>query len=337
VLATESRIRALRSRAFDFCGPACGTLVGMQAPREAAAPVHDAVAEGSRLASAALVEQQSRLRTTAARLDAASPADIHDARVAARRLRSLLATFGPLLEERSSRRLRRRLRDLAGALSGVREADVRRDLLQALIKGNAAFATADAGHLRACLRQSCAEARQALGRETAGKDWMALVEMLTHEPIPATAMVRPDAGLGELLELVDRPWREAGILLARPPRGAKRLHRLRLVLKRCRYALESVSSVESVQAEATLRRLRSAQNHLGDYRDAAQARDWIKVNDERLGRPVARRLDRLLRAREKALAIEAVARASLVMPAYAAWRRATRELRTPGETTRDRA
>jgi hypothetical protein len=242
-----------------------------------------------------------------------------------------------LLEERSSRRLRRRLRDFASTLSGVREADVRRDLLQALIKGNAAFAAADAAHLRACLRQSCAEARQALGREIAGKVWMALVETIIDEPIPATVIVRHDAGLGELLELVDRPWREAGILLARPPRGAKRLHRLRLVLKRCRYALESVSGVESVQAEATLRRLRSAQNHLGDYRDAVQARDWIKVNDKRLGRPVARSLDRLLRARAKALAVEAVARASRVMPAYSAWRMATRALRIPGETTRDRA
>lgn len=309
----------------------------MRPPRAAAAPVHDAIAEGSRLASAALAEQQARLKSTAARLDAASVADIHDARVAARRLRSLLATFGPLLEERSSRRLRRRLRDFARALSGVREADVRRDLLQALIKGNASFATADAGHLRACLRQSCAEARQALGREIAGKDWTALVETLTDEPIPAAVMVRRDAGLGELLELVDRPWREAGILLARPPRGANRLHRLRLVLKRCRYALESVSGVESVHAQATLRRLRSAQNYLGDHRDAVQAREWTKVNDERLGRPVASGLDRLLRAREKALAVEAVARASRVMPAYSAWRKATRELRTPGETTRDRA
>jgi CHAD domain-containing protein len=309
----------------------------MRLPRAAAAPVQDAIAEGSRLAWAALVEQQSRLRSTAARLEAASVADIHDARVAARRLRSLLATFGPLLEERGSRRLRRRLRDFAGALSGVREADVRRNLLLALIRGNASFATTDARHLRACLRQACAEARQALGREIAAEDWVELVEALGDERTLATATARHDAGLGELLELVDRPWREAGILLARPPRGAKRLHRLRLVLKRCRYALESVSSVEPAQAEATLRRLRSAQNHLGDHQDAVQAREWIKVSDEQLGRPVASGLDGLLRAREKALAVEAVARASRVMPAYAAWRMATRELRTPGETTRDRA
>jgi CHAD domain-containing protein len=271
---------------------------------------------------AALVEQQVRLRSTAARLHAGRATDVHDARVAARRLRSLLATCRPLLDECRSRRLRRRLRDFARALNEVREADVMRDMLLALAEQQPAIAAADAGRLRSMLRRSCAESRRSLRREMASKDWASSVEALGDERALAALRLRHDAGFREVLELVDRPWRTAEKRLVPPPRGAAELHRLRLLLKRCRYALESVSSLQPVQAEQALARLRSAQDRLGEHRDAVQARKWLRANEERLGRPLARRMDRMLRRREKTLGSEAVERAARVLPAYAAWRRA---------------
>lgn len=286
---------------------------------------------------AALEEQRARLKTVAARLHAARAVDIHDARVAARRLRSLLATYRPLLDERRSRRLRRRLRAFARALSAVREADVRRDTLLALAKLEPPLAAADASRLRAALRRSCAGVRQSLRREISSRDWATAVEAICDERSLSAMLPRQDAGLAEVLELVDRPWREAGTMLLRTSRRAAELHRLRLVLKRCRYALESIASVEPGRAEETLRRLRSAQDRLGEHRDASQAREWLRANEERLGRSLARRLDRELRRCERALAVEAVAKGARVLPAYAAWRSATRALRTAPETTRGRA
>jgi len=294
----------------------------MRRPRTAAGTERADVADGSPRVWAALVEQQVRLLSTVARLHAGRATDVHDARVAARRLRSLLATYRPLLDERRSRRLGRRLREFARALNEVREADVRRDMLLALAKLEPALADEEAGRLRSMLRRSCAESRRSLRREIASKDWASSVEALGDERALAALRLRQDAGLREVLELVDRPWRDAEERLARPPRGADELHRLRLVLKRCRYALESVSSLQPVQAEQVLARLRSAQDRLGEHRDAVQARKWVRENEERLGRPLARRMDRMLRRREKTLGSEAVERAARVLPAYAAWRRA---------------
>jgi CHAD domain-containing protein len=306
----------------------------MPRPRAAEASDSAAIAEGSRQVLAALGNQQARLKATAARLHAARAEDVHDARVAARRLRSLLATYRPLLDERRSRRLRRRLRDFARALTEVREADVRRDMVLALAKLEPPLAAQDTGRLRAALGDACAESKRSLRHELATSAWAASVERLGDERTLGALRLRRDAALRDVLDLVDRPWQRATKLLARPARGAATLHRLRLALKRCRYALESVSGLRAEQAELALGRLRSAQDSLGEHRDAAQARKWLRANEGRLGPALARRVDRKLRRHEKAVKAEAVARAAKVLPAYAAWRKAARQVRELPETSR---
>jgi len=222
-------------------------------------------------------------------------------------------------------------------LSSVREADVRREMLLALAKLEPALPAAELGHLRAALRESCAEARRLLRREVASKGWVSSVAEIGDERTLSALAVRADAGLPRVLELVDRPWRGVAKLIARPPKGAVQLHRLRLALKRGRYALESVSGLQPERAEQVLVRLRSAQDRLGEYCDAAQAREWVTANEARLGRPLARRLDRALRGQQQALGAEAVERAAEVLPTYSAWRRASRALRKAPEAARGRA
>ena len=295
------------------------------------------MAEGSQRVRDALAEQQARLGSLAARLKAARSVDVHDARVAARRLRSLLATYRPLIDERRARRLRRRLRDFARALSGVREADVRYGMLVALAMQEPGLAAADTRRLRVALRQSIVESRRLLRRELASKHWASSVSQLADGRTLTALDLRPDAGPGEVLELVDRPWRDAARLIARPPKGAAGLHRLRLVLKRCRYALESVASVQPRRAERVLACLRSAQDSLGEHRDAALAREWVRASEDRLGRSLARRPDPVLRRHQNTLKGKAVERAARALPAYADWRQATREVRRSRRATRGRA
>lgn len=306
----------------------------MRRSRAAPATDHAEFADGTGRVRAALSEQQARLRSTSARLHAARAVDIHDARVAARRLRSLLATYRPLLDERRTRRLRRRLRAFARALSEVREADVRRDMLLALTMLEPALASADIRSLRATLRQSCSKSRRSLRRKVSSQAWASSVRKLGAEGTRLALGARRGAGLADVLKLVDRPWRDAAELLERPPRSAAQLHRLRLALKHCRYALESVSSLKATEAERVLDRLRSVQDSLGEHRDAVQARQWVRTQEARLGQAFARRLDRMLRRHERTLRAQAVERAARVLPAYAAWRRATRGLRTAPAATR---
>jgi CHAD domain-containing protein len=238
-----------------------------------------------------------------------------------------MATYRPLLDVRCSRRLRRQLKDFARALSDLREADVRRVLLLELSSSGHPIEAADAARLRATLRRSRAESRRALSWVVATRDWMVLVENLVNERTLSALRLRPDAGLTDVLKLVDCPWRDAGALLARRSGSVAKLHRLRLALKRCRYALESVSGLQPDLARQALDRLRSAQDSLGELRDTVQARKWVRDNEANLGRSLVRLLDRDLKRRGTDLKAEALERAAKVLPAYARWRKGTRSLR----------
>ena len=291
--------------------------------------------EGSRLAWQALVEQQARLRQAARRLHAARAADVHDARVAARRLRSLLSTWRPLFDQRRSQPLRRRIREFARALSGARDADVRRDLLLSAAGRVPSVAADDLRVLRTVLRRDRAESRRSLRAVLASADWAESVDVLCDQQTLVALRLRPDAGLAELLELVDQPWRDANRLLASRLGGVAKLHRLRLALKRCRYALEPVSSLQPGRAARTIDRLRSLQDSLGEHRDAVAARQWLETHQALLGCSLTQRLDQELRLIEKQRKADVLRRATGLMPAYAKWRTALRGLRAPLEASRD--
>ena len=293
--------------------------------------------EGSRLVWQSLVEQQDRLRAAIAKLRAARPGDVHDARVAARRLRALLATYRPLFDQRRAQRLRRGLRDFARGLSGPRDADVRRDLLLAVAQRVPRFAAADTRCLRSALRRDCAKSRRAMRELLGNEDWAESAGILADRRTLAALRLRSAVELPELMELVDQPWREAGNRLAAGPGSPAQLHRLRLILKRCRYALESVSSLQPGRAGRVVDRLRSAQDSLGEYLDAVAARKWLKGNDAMLGQRLVRRLDDELTALVKKLKAQARRRVAGLVPAYVKWGMALRGLRTPEEATRDPA
>lgn len=175
-------------------------------------------------------------------------------------------------------------------------------------------------------------------RETLGcSDWVESAAMLCDQQTLLALRLRPDVDLAELLELVDQPWRDAEKMLSGRPGGRARLHRLRLLLKRCRYAMESVSSLQPARAARVIDRLRSVQDSLGEYLDAVAAREWLKANEVALGRPLVARLDHELKALEKKLKAESLRRAVGLMPAYAKWRMALRGLRVHQEATPGRA
>jgi CHAD domain-containing protein len=296
-------------------------------------PVPD-VGDGSRRVEAALREQQRLLRSAAARLQAAGGADVHHGRVSARRMRSLLKTFRPMLDTRRARLMRADLRSFARSLSAVREADVRRDLLVALSRRDPAVAPADFQRLNTILEDLCLEARASLRRHRAEPGWVALTAAIEGESVMEELRVRPGSTLAEVLQLVDGSWREAARLLRREPTEAAELHALRLALKHFRYALEPVADVQPGDVAELNRRLRTAQDRIGEHRDVILAEHWVRSNERSLGGHLSRRLLRLLERHEKLLRRQAAARALKVLPAGRRWRRATRQLRTAGKKGR---
>ncbi len=285
------------------------------------------VADGSRRLEHALRAQLSLLRATAARLDATGSDDVHDARVAARRLRSLLKTFRPFVDDGRARRLRAELRAFARSLSQVREADVRRELLLALARSDAPLEPPDIRRLGRILGADRRTAREKLRSHAVGPDWRARLAAIEQQATAPWLRLRPDASLAELLARIDRVWRRAERIAQRGPRSAGDLHELRLALKHGRYALEPVADANASEAAEVLRRLRKAQDQLGDHRDAVLACTWVRANEPALGSPLAGELLQRLERHEKSLRARASRRARDVPSAFRRWRNATRAVR----------
>ncbi len=290
--------------------------------------------EGARRIEAALGEQQRQLGAAARLLVTGDGAAVHDGRVAARRLRSLLKTLRPVLDERRSRSMRAGLKEFASSLGSAREADVRRDLLTALVERESGITRAERRRLDALLDESQRAARDSLRRMAATPAWRRRLACLASKVAVDRLGVRTDTSLAVLLDHVDAPWKPAVRLMKREPTDTAELHELRLALKHCRYAFEPVADLEPAAARQLLRCLRAAQDRIGDHRDTVLAEQWVASSAGSLGAPLAERLQRLLRSREKRLRRQSARRARKVLPAYLSWRRATRSFRTEKPTGR---
>ncbi len=282
------------------------------------------VAEGSQRLVASVKDQQWRITASTARLADGSVEDVHDARVAARRLRSLLKTFRPLLDPRRARLYRIDLRSYARSLTVAREADVRRGLLVALGRREPAVTPAAFRRLGRLLEEQCLAARDGLRRQVANPSWAALCVALERHAAGDQLLAVRDADLARMLELVEVPWPEALRLLEKDTEEPAELHTLRLALKHCRYALEPVADIAPKTTARLLRRLRRAQDAIGEHRDTLLAHQWVIAHERALGRPLVGRLVPLLEAREATLLRNAVVRNRNVPPAWREWRRAGR-------------
>lgn len=296
--------------------------------RSAAAKARLADAPGSARVAAALLEQRQRIAQAAATLDVPAVEAVHGARVAARRLRSMLKTFRPLFDERRARRYRTDLRRFAQSLGTAREADVRKGLLLGAVRDDASLLPADRERLADLLDDARLAAREQLKRQTGGPEWGALCRTLQRQGASRALLVVHDAELGAVVRLIARAWRRPVRLLRQQPTSTAELHELRLAFKHCRYALEPLADVAPKASARLLRRLRAAQDRIGEHRDLTLAAHWVLQNERTLGRPLVARVVADLERRERVLRRQSAARAARVLAAWREWRDATRRIRS---------
>lgn len=272
------------------------------------------------------IRTQQRQLLAAAALGPNAVEDVHRGRVAARRLRSLLKTFRPILDTGRARLYRADLRSFARTLGAAREADVRRQLLVGLAERDGTIPPADRERLDALLEDACVESRLALARSQQEPGWDALQAAL--ERAAAESLVADRAvDLAGLLGLVVRTGRRPVRLIRAGPETASEFHELRLALKHCRYALEPFGDVAPRATVRLARRLRAAQDCIGEHRDAVQAQAWVRANAHRLGPRLATRLTAGLRRRERRLRKRTARCSQKVLDAWQGWKEATRPVR----------
>ena len=206
------------------------------------------------------------------------PEALHQARVATRRLRSDLRTFGPLLDEDWVGSLREELRWMGGALGTVRDIDVLTLRVQQM---SGTLSDVDRYPVRVMMNMLHAERvrrRNAL-LEVAGQDrYLGLLDQMVEA-----------ADHPRLLPIVDRVSREALLDLVRTPfdwlnqtimelpdePADPDLHRIRIRAKRVRYAAEAVAPMVGKRAARFAVAAAALQDTLGNLQDAAVAHAWL--------------------------------------------------------------
>jgi CHAD domain-containing protein len=205
--------------------------------------------------------------------------DVHQARVATRRLRSDLRTFRPLLDESWAEALRDDLRWLGGELGSVRDAEVLRDRLRA------AATTLPAPDRRAAIAivsPLVGQVRAARRHLLLAVDTDRYIDVIDHlvaaTRAPVLTALAAEPARDVLPDLVRKPWRslKSGAIGARGDVPDEQLHDLRIRAKRCRYAAEAASAATGKNAAKFAREVAALQEVLGELHDAVVAEAWLR-------------------------------------------------------------
>jgi CHAD domain-containing protein len=213
------------------------------------------------------------------------PDSVHQMRVATRRLRSTLKSFGQVLRAEDCERLADELRWLGGVLGAARDAEVLAGHVQAgldrlppeLVLGPVR------ARIRAHFAPAAAAARAAVIEALDGDRYLALLGALD------TLLIDPplaDAAAGPAAEVVPAAVRRAERRLRRRMRRALRtpagpsrdaaLHEARKAAKYARYAAEAAVPAFGQQAARFAKRIKDVQAALGDQHDGVVARGLIR-------------------------------------------------------------
>ena len=250
-----------------------------------------------------------------------APEDIHQARVATRRLRSDLRTYGDLLEPEWAEGLRAALKDVADDLGAVHDADVLLARLRSRLPRLREDDRSAAEGLVATLEGERNGHRKALLDLLAGDSYRALLDRLVEGArAPQLSALAAEPAATVLPELARKPWQKLRDAAAAVEPGGpdEELHQVRIRAKRARYAAEVAAQSVGRPASQFAKAAAGLQDELGGLQDAVVTEAWLRSAAEGARRPAVLAAGQLI-AMERAEAERA----------RAAWRNAWNGVRKP--------
>ncbi|MGE0057600.1 MAG: CHAD domain-containing protein [Dehalococcoidia bacterium] len=207
------------------------------------------------------------------------PEELHDMRVATRRLRAAMSTFRDVLPARFER-MRAELKWIAGCLGEVRDVEVQLEWLEAIQRQSGWEDATAVGPLIEERRERWSVERTRLLEALNSERYRALVDDLT-------AMLREgDEGQGAAAAPVRQYGRK---VLRKRHRQFKRevsdltpesdphlYHLARIRAKKLRYAAEALTEVYGEPVTGLVTAIKAAQDLLGEHQDKAVAIGWLR-------------------------------------------------------------
>ena len=199
---------------------------------------------------------------------------VHQMRVAARRIRSALKTFKPLVDAEWAASLRAELAWLADSLGAARDAEVMLERLHAEL--DALPPEAVVGPVRAKLDDAVggqlAEAGRAALATLATDRYLALVDRLVAAAWdPMTTQLAESTSREVLPGLVGSGWQrlaKRARRLSHPDATDEDWHQVRIAAKQARYSAESMVPFYGKPAKRLARQAEEVQEVLGEHQDA---------------------------------------------------------------------
>lgn len=207
-----------------------------------------------------LAAQQEALLMGRRRIAAGDLGGVHASRVAVRRARSTLRTFGPCFADGALRPLDAALAAHAGRLGGVRDLEV----LQGVLAAHASGALADwlDGRIGIDLDHAWGEVSRAVAAERSD-------ELPLRFAAAMSSVADRSVGGRDLAKLARKARRRAKRRLERAGGDPEALHDARKQVKRARYAAELLA--DPVRSE----RFTALQDVLGEHHDLVVAGRWL--------------------------------------------------------------
>ena len=275
VLVEAGATRSSISKAAAALGPAAAGPPDVLEPADVGPKdsARDSITAFLRKYIRAFITQDVRVRRDL-------PDSVHQMRVAARRLRSGLKAFGPLVDEEWASHLRSELGWAAGELGAARDTEV---LLERLDRHAEHLGSRDAALVRAVIDPQLAarleSARDGALDSLATPRHVALLSALVAAANDPKITELGDRQSNEVLpELVDRSFRR----LARRVKElelegpAEVWHEARISAKRARYSAEAVAGVFGAPAKRLADALSEVTEILGEHQDACIAQDVLR-------------------------------------------------------------
>jgi CHAD domain-containing protein len=248
------------------------------------------------------------------------PEDVHQLRVATRRLRSDLRTFAALFHPDPVTAIRAELGWLGAQVGAVRDSDVLAMRLTDSVQTLPAEDSPGAALLLEHLHRQRSEARTAMLAALRDGRYLRIIDSLIEfagaPPLIETTTLAAKPSARVATDLARRPWTRLAKAVARigPEPTDTELHQIRILAKRCRYAAEAVSPVIP-GAGPFAARVADLQTVLGDHQDTVVAETWLR--DAALALPLAGV------AAGQLIGIERAGRAELKLGWPGIWRKAS--------------
>ncbi len=255
--------------------------LGQQQPEPACQPPLTSSAPAGQVVLAYLRTQAEMLKSLDPMVRRDEPDSVHKMRVATRRLRSTLRSFGHIVRSGDTERLAVELKWLGTVLGEARDAEVLAAHLQESLRRTPAEQVIGPvqarvqGHF-ASVR---ADARTAILAALGSQRYFSLLDeldrLLAEPPLtPQAEKLAADVlpvAVRRARRQTSRRMRRARHAAAGPPRNTA-LHQARKAAKRARYASEAMAPVIGKKARRFAKQMKKVQSVLGEHQDAVIAR-----------------------------------------------------------------